>query len=292
MKIRFIINPVSGTGKQEGIDQLIKKHLTNFEFEIVYTKKKGDATQLSKKAVNDGIDAVVAVGGDGTVNECAKALINTNTALGIIPCGSGNGFAYHFGIKKNLEQAVIQLKYSNFRIIDSCSVNHIPFVNVSGIGFDAHIGNLFAYQKKRGFVNYLKLIINEISYKENNYTLEYEDKKRSVKAFLIAFANASQYGNDAHISPLSDISDGLIDFIIVKKFPKWKIPLILFMIARGKTHLSQYVEIIQTTKMKIESINCLTHLDGEPYTFNSPIIVKIHPKTLKIFTQNVSKKKK
>ena len=104
MKIRFIINPISGTGKQKGIENLIAKNLSNFDYTIVYTKESGSATEISRKAIEDKIDIVVAVGGDGTVNECAKAVIGTDTALGVIPCGSGNGFAYHIGMEKNIEQ--------------------------------------------------------------------------------------------------------------------------------------------------------------------------------------------
>ena len=109
MKIRFIINPISGTGKQKGKEAVIKKHLA-FSYDIVYTQKSGDATMLSQKAIKDRIDIVVAVGGDGTVNECAKALIGTNTALGVVPCGSGHGFAYHIGMEKEVKNAI--WKYS------------------------------------------------------------------------------------------------------------------------------------------------------------------------------------
>ena len=134
MKIRFIINPISGTGKQKGIEKLITKMLVNLDYDIVYTNESGNATKLSQKAIKDRIDIVVAVGGDGTVNECAKALIGTDTALGVVPCGSGNGFAYHIGMKKEVEQAVKQLNTCDIKMIDSCSANGIPFVNVSGIG--------------------------------------------------------------------------------------------------------------------------------------------------------------
>jgi diacylglycerol kinase family enzyme len=97
MKIRFIVNPISGTGKQRGIEEVIEEY-TDFEYDIVFTNKSGDATRLSQIAIDEKIDVVIAVGGDGTVNECAKAIIGSKTALGVIPCGSGNGFAFHFGI--------------------------------------------------------------------------------------------------------------------------------------------------------------------------------------------------
>jgi YegS/Rv2252/BmrU family lipid kinase len=286
MKIRFIINPISGTGKQKGIENLIAKNLSNFDYTIVYTKESGSATEISRKAIEDKIDIVVAVGGDGTVNECAKAVIGTDTALGVIPCGSGNGFAYHIGMEKNIEQSIKQLNNCNITSIDSCTANGIPFVNVSGIGFDAHIAHLFANLTNRGFSNYIKLIYKELKYKARNYTIDYDGKTEQVNAILISFANASQYGNNFQISPHAKTDDGLIDFVIVKDFPRWKIPALLLKIAKGKAHLSKYIRIIQTDKMSITTNEKVIHLDGEPYSLSSPIIIQIHPLTLKIFSPN------
>ena len=287
MRIRFIINPIAGTGKQTGIEDTIAKHLDNYN--IVYTQKNGDATRLSAEAVRDEIDAVIAVGGDGTVNECLIGLVNSDTALGVIPCGSGNGFAYHIGMGRTVEKAIIQLKDAKIDTIDSCTANGTPFVNVSGIGFDAHIANLFAGLKERGFIKYLKLILQELSYKPQEYILQYEGLDRKVKAYMISFANASQYGNDARISPMADVQDALLDFVIIKAFPKWKIPFFLLKVTRGKTHLSKYVEIIQSKYMKISTENTLLHLDGEPYKAENPIEIQLFPKSLKILMPNGKK---
>jgi len=287
MKIRFVINPISGTGKQKRIEEYITKYIENSE--IIYTEKAGDATSISKEAAKENIDAVVAVGGDGTVNECLKGLVNTNTALGVIPCGSGNGFAYHIGMDRTAEKAIIQLENAKIETIDSCTANGAPFVNVSGIGFDAHIANLFVGLKERGFINYVKLILKELSYKPQEYTLQYEGLYRKVKAYMISFANASQYGHDFRIAPNAQVNDGLLDFVIVKAFPKWKIPFFLLKVARGKTHLSKYVEIIQSKHMKISANNTLLHLDGEPYRAKNPVEIKLLPKSLKILIPNGEK---
>ena len=287
MKIRFIINPNSGTGKQKGIEKYINKYIKDFE--IIYTEKTGDATRLSKEAVNKKIETVIAVGGDGTVNECLKGLVNTNTVLGVIPCGSGNGFAYHIGMDSNIKKAVKQLNNTHVEIIDSCTANGVPFVNVSGIGFDAHIANLFLNLSERGFAKYVKLVINELSYKAKEYTISYDNIERKVKAYMIDFANASQYGNNARISPSADFKDGLIDFVIVKDFPKWKIPVIIYMLLTGKINLSKHVEIIQCNKMTIKTEETLLHLDGEPYKTVNPIIVSLIPKSLKILVPNGEK---
>ena len=287
MKIRFIINPISGTGKQKGIEKFISKHLENFE--IIHTQKAGDATRISKESANENIDIVIAVGGDGTVNECLKGLVNSNTALGVIPCGSGNGFAYHIGMDRNTEKSVKQLKNIRIENIDTCTANGFPFVNVSGIGFDAHIASLFVTLKERGFVKYAELILRELSYNANEYTICYNNIKRKVKAYMIDFANASQYGNNAKISPMADLKDGLIDFVIVKDFPKWKIPIFIFMLLTGKIHLSKYIEIIKCNKMTINAENTLIHLDGEPFNSSNPVEVAILPKSLKILMPNEKK---
>ena len=284
MKIRFIINPISGTGKQKGIEKYITKHLDNFD--VFYTQKSGDAVRISKEAVNKNIDAVIAVGGDGTMNECLKGLVKSNTALGVIPCGSGNGFAYHIGMERNIEKAVKQLKNTRIEVIDSCTANGVPFVNVSGIGFDAHIANLFLSLTKRGLANYVKLILRELRYKAKEYSINYNNIERKVTAYMIAFANGSQYGNDAKISPMADFQDGLLDFVILKEFPKWKIPFFLLKVATGKAHLSKYVEIIQCQKMTINAEDTLLNLDGEPFKASNPIEVTILPKSLKILMPN------
>ncbi|MDG2060186.1 MAG: diacylglycerol kinase family lipid kinase [Flavobacteriales bacterium] len=284
MKIRFIINPISGTGKQKDVEKYISKHLKNYE--IIHTKKTGDATRISKEAVNENIDAVIAVGGDGTINECLKGLVNTNTALGVIPCGSGNGFANHIGMDRTIEKAIKQLKDTRVDIIDSCTVNGSPFVNISGTGFDAHIANLFLTLTERGFVKYAKLVLRELSYNAKEYTISYNNIERKVKAYMINFANASQYGNNARISPMADFKDGLIDFVIVKDFPKWKIPIFIYMLLTSKIHLSKQVEIIQCQKMTIKAENTLIHLDGEPFKSSNTLEVTILPKSLKILMPN------
>ena len=288
MKIKFIVNPISGKGKQKDIENIIRENLNakKYEYSIQFTEKQGHAKELGKQAITDGYEGIIAVGGDGTVNEIASECIGENTVLGIIPAGSGNGFAYHLGINKNIKEAVLQLNNSKVKIVDSCTANSIPFVNVSGIGFDAHIANLFQNLEKRGFWNYLKLIFKEINYKAKEYTLNYDGKSKKVKAILISFANASQYGNNFRISPRSEVDDGLIDFVVVRDMPKRLIPQFLIKIANGKIENSKYVEIIQAKEMEILSDEKIIHLDGEPKTISKSVLVKNNPKTLKILIPN------
>jgi YegS/Rv2252/BmrU family lipid kinase len=288
MKIKFIVNPVSGKGKQKGIEDSIKKNLDSkkYEYSVRFTERQGHAKELCKQAITDGYEAVIAVGGDGTVNEIASECIGKNTVLGIIPTGSGNGFAYHLGMKKNIKESILQLNNATIKTVDSCTANSMPFVNISGIGFDAHIANLFQNLEKRGFWNYIKLIFKEINYKAKEYIINHNGKSRKIKAVMISFANASQYGNNFRISPRSELDDGLIDFVIVQDMPKRMIPQFLIKIANGKIENSKFVEIIQAKEMEIFSDEKIIHLDGEPKTISKSVIVKNNPKTLKILVPN------
>jgi len=288
MKIKFIVNPISGKGKQKGIEDSIKKNLDSkkYEYSVKFTERQGHAKELCKQAITDGYEAVIAVGGDGTVNEIASECIGKDTVLGIIPAGSGNGFAYHMGMKKNIKASILQLNNATIKIVDSCTANSMPFVNVSGIGFDAHIANLFQNLGKRGFWNYIKLIFKEINYKSKKYTINHNGKSRKIKAVMISFANSSQYGNNFHISPKSELDDGLIDFVIVKDMPKRMIPQFLIKVANGKIENSKFVEIIQAKEMEIFSNEKIIHLDGEPKKINKSVLIKNNPKTLKILIPN------
>ncbi|MBT3417923.1 MAG: diacylglycerol kinase family lipid kinase [Flavobacteriales bacterium] len=288
MKTKFIVNPISGTGKQKNINQLIDKFIDKekFEYDISFTERHLHAKEIAKQAVKDNYELLIAVGGDGTVNEISSELIGTDVSLGIIPTGSGNGFAFHFGIYKKIKNAILQINKSKVKIVDSCNANGIPFVNVSGIGFDAHIANLFTNKTERGFSNYIKLIYKELKYQAREYTIKYDGKTENINALLISFANATQYGNNFQISPNSKIDDGLIDFVILKDMPRWKVPQILLKIAKGKSHLSKYIRIIQSDKMTIISNENVIHLDGEPTKINGELTIKVNPKSLKIFAPN------
>ena len=185
-----------------------------------------------------------------------------------------------------MKESILQINNATIKIVDSCTANCMPFVNVSGIGFDAHIANLFQNLEKRGLWNYIKLIFKEINYKAEEYTINYNGKSRKIKAILLSFANASQYGNNFLISPRSELDDGLIDFVIVHDMPKRMIPQFLIKIANGKIENSKFVEIIQAKEMEIFSDEKIIHLDGEPKKINESVLIKNNPKTLKILIPN------
>ena len=288
MKTKIIINPISGGGKNKDIEDIINKYLDKqrFQYDIHITTHPLHAKEITKQAIKEDYEAIIGVGGDGTINEIASEVIGTNISIGIIPNGSGNGFAFHLGTKKNIKESVLQLNSSQERTIDTGIANGESFINVSGIGFDAYIAKLFSISIERGFLNYIKLIFKNLGYKAQDYTIEYNDQRRKINAILISFANASQYGNNFRISPDSKIDDGLIEFVIIKDMARWKVPMFLLKIARGEIKKSPFVEIIQAKSMEIRSNEKIIHLDGETKEIKKDVIINIHPKSLKVLMPN------
>jgi YegS/Rv2252/BmrU family lipid kinase len=284
-KICFIVNPISGVGRQKIIEKLIDQNLnrTLFEYEIVYTKAAKHATELAKQAVLDNFNIVVAVGGDGSVNETAKGLIGSNTAMAIMPAGSGNGLARHLKIPLNLKKAMKIINTAKETRIDSIQFNNETFINIAGVGFDAHIGWEFAKFGKRGLSSYLKIIMREFpKYKAQDFELTINEKVFHKKAFLISFANGSQWGNNAHIAPQADIADGVMDICILKDFSIFKIAPIAYKLLCKTIHQSAYLEIIKAKEVIVKQPGTIAHIDGEPIKIGNTISIKVNPLSLKI----------
>jgi diacylglycerol kinase (ATP) len=219
-QIIFIINPISGrtTG---GVDvpALLDQLLDNERFAptVIFTQYAGHATEIARQAAADGVPVVCAVGGDGTVNEIARGLMGTGTALAILPKGSGNGLARHLGIPMNLPLAITMLNSGQSSAIDSCTINDRPFFCTAGIGFDAHVSSVFAASTKRGLQTYVQMVLREFfNFKPQLAVLELNGLQLETNCFVVAFANASQYGNNAFIAPMADIRDGLLDVCLIR----------------------------------------------------------------------------
>lgn len=285
-RICFIINPISGVGRQSVVEDLIVQHLDSkdFETEVKYTKAAGHATELSREAAEQGMDAVIVVGGDGSVNEAALGLIHhKHCALGIIPTGSGNGLARHLGLPIDLTKAVQLLNHSKIRTIDTALMNDRLFVGTAGIGFDAHIGFKFAEFGTRGFSSYARLVLREFpTYGSRHYTLEIDGKQLELDAFVIAFANSSQYGNNAMVSPNSRLDDGILEVCILKDCPKWRIPEMLIRLFRGTLEASKYVEILPAKEIRLKQSDSTAHLDGEPVKLGQELHIQVQPASLKV----------
>ena len=220
-RIVFIVNPISGAQQKEVVLAQIVRAIdtTKYDYEIIKTAYAGHATQIAERAVSDGVDIVCAVGGDGTVNETAKALLHTNTALAIIPCGSGNGLARHLHIPIDPIRAAELIDEGRVQDIDYGMVDGKPFFCVCGVGFDAYISMKFADAGKRGAISYVENVLKSLKYSPREYELEIhnggEVRKVAYKAFLISCANASQYGNNAYIAPQASVRDGVMDVTVI-----------------------------------------------------------------------------
>ncbi|RNI27258.1 YegS/Rv2252/BmrU family lipid kinase [Rufibacter immobilis] len=218
-KVCFILNPKSGVKSSVSVPDLIAAHLDHSRWapEIIYTQYAGHAPQLAREAAAAGARLVVAVGGDGTVNEVARGLLGTSAALGILPKGSGNGLARHLGIPLALPQALALLNNPVFHRIDSCAINGHPFFCTAGIGFDGLVSSVFAKSTKRGLSSYVQLVVREFrTFQSEAATVSINGKSLSSDFFVVAFANASQYGNNAYIAPMANIQDGLMDVCLIR----------------------------------------------------------------------------
>lgn len=284
-KILFVINPKSGVGKQKKVELLIDKYLDKNVFlsEIVYTQYAGHAKEICEIRKNE-FEIICLVGGDGTINEGASSLINSNTALAIIPTGSGNGLARHLKISLKPEYAIKQLNNLNFKLIDACKINEQYFFNVAGIGFDGLIAHKFANFGKRGFSSYLKIVLKEFSrYKDQEYNLKIDGKAIISKAFMISLANSSQFGNNVIIAPKAFIDDGLLNVIVLRKFPILVAPLLALRLFTKSIHKSSFVTNYSCKKLEINcSEKILSHIDGEPSKIDFPVNIEVLHKVLKV----------
>ncbi|MEJ7556812.1 MAG: YegS/Rv2252/BmrU family lipid kinase [Pedobacter sp.] len=284
--ILFIINPISGGKNKLKLPLLIGKllDLSKFIPSYSFTEYAGHAAELAEEAANRNFDIIVAVGGDGTINEVASKVQKFNKILGIIPFGSGNGLARFLKIPLTPSSAVRVINNLHVITIDTGLFNGRGFFNMAGMGFDAYISSVFAEDKSRGLTGYLKLGLKEVlRYKAQTYDLIIDDKKYSFKAFLISIANSSQYGNNAYISPAASVTDGLLDICIVKEFSMMKLPVLAYEMLMAKTDRSKYVNIIKGREITIKRVDeGAVHIDGEPLFMGKDIKISIVPLSLNV----------
>ena len=286
--IVFIINPISGTHSKDEIPALIETRLDHerYDYEIQLTGYAGHATEIARNCVARGIDAVVAVGGDGTVNEVARALTHSETALGIIPCGSGNGLARHLCIPMDAKKAIDIINACNIELFDYGVINDLPFFCTCGMGFDAFISLKFAEAGKRGPITYVENVLKEgLKYKPETYQVESDDGAHRYKAFLIACANASQYGNNAYIAPGATMKDGQMDVIIMEPFDALEAPQIAADLFMKTLPNNSKIKTFRTRHLHIhrEEPGAI-HFDGDPIMTGTDVDVHIEPQGIHILT--------
>lgn len=288
--IAFIVNPISGTSDKTKISgsiySILDKEIFDY-IEIVLTEYRGHGTELSKRFSAEKFDVVVAVGGDGTVNEVGKALIHTDVSMGVISTGSGNGLARHLKIPMNFKKAIEQLNFSETIKMDYGLANGRPFFCTAGTGFDAYVSYKFADSKKRGMMGYLEqMVTGFLNYEPSHYRLTGKNIDFEGKAFVITFANASQWGYNAYIAPKASVQDGLLDVSIISNVPIIAIPSLAFELFTKTIDKGFLYNSLQTKEITLErDAPAPFHLDGDAYDEDKKIHIKIVPDGLNVFVK-------
>ena len=293
--IAFIINPVSGSKETQSakkkLPKLIMQVLDQEQWlpNIVFTERAGHATELAYQYARMGFDAVVAVGGDGTVNEVAKGLVkgDSKTALGILPMGSGNGFARHLNIPIKPQKALEMINHSEPISIDYGMANNKLFVSTCGTGFDALVADNFAGSNKRGFMTYLQNVLKEaFAYQPQNYHIVGDGLDVTHKAFLITFANANQWGYEALIAPKASIQDGKMDIMLMSSHALLGSASLALRLFAGSIDDSHFMDTIRAKEVTLERESAAPfHIDGDPVEMEKDIHIKIVPDGLKVLVE-------
>ena len=289
--IAFIINPISGTqqGGKKKLPKLIEKELDRSQWlpNMVFTEYAGHAKELARQYAVMGFDAVVAVGGDGTVNEVAQGLVGTSTALGILPMGSGNGFARHLHIPMSVARAIQMLNRSESIKCDYGLANERLFMCTCGTGFDAQIAYQFATSTKRGFKTYLENIFKDlVSYKPQSYRIKGDGIDVEHKAFLVTFANANQWGNDAFIAPQASVQDGEMDICMMSSSALLGAPGLALRLFTKSINSSLFMESVRAKDVVLtREDEAPFHLDGDPVKMPQEIRIRIVPEGINVLVE-------
>ena len=286
--IAFIVNPISGTKAKNRVGKLIREllDLQQFAPTVVVTEYAGHATQLAQQFAMQEYYAVVAVGGDGTVNEVASGLIGSNTALGIIPNGSGNGFARHLDISTRMNRAIEMLNSSEVINVDYGMVNDKPFFSTCGVGFDAVVAEKFS-DSERGLKGYVQTIFKDLfQYKPESYHLKGQDIDMTTTAFLVNFANASQWGYDAYIAPKASIQDGWLDVAVVSEFPMVAAAGLALSLFTKNIDEKLHMNTLRTKELTLtRESEGVAHIDGTPITMPAELHIRIVEDGLKVLVK-------
>ncbi len=285
-KIRFIINPRSGANRKRNLPVLIEKNLdySQWDAEICLTEFAGHATELAKEAVELGFSMVVACGGDGSVNEISSQLIGTQTVLGVVPSGSGNGFAGHLGIGRDLVGAIQLLNHGKVMRVDTCGMNGQHFVNLAGIGFDGVVSKRLHDSHIRGFWAYFRYSLEEAwAYQMQALDIQLDGKSISRTCLLVEIANAPIYGYGFSIVPHANLKDGLLEVLIIKSAPKWRYLLESWRFLNHSFHKSSLAESYTCREIVVtpKTPTCY-HLDGEGYELRGEARFSITPNSLRV----------
>jgi YegS/Rv2252/BmrU family lipid kinase len=294
VRISVVINPVAGV-RGGSLDRARRRAEQAFDLitaeggepEILITERHGHARELARGAVERGSRLVIAWGGDGTVNEVAAGLAFTDVALGIIPAGSGNGLARMLAMPADPRAALPRLMHGRDQPIDVGEANGHLFVNVAGVGFDAHVAGCFARlgRARRGFLKYAAIVLTELGrYRPQSYMLELDAEAANCDAaFLLSFANGRQWGNGAVIAPQARLDDGLLDAVLVRTDSRASVLRAIPKLFAGTIERVRGVTIRRVRAARVSSDRPLVmHVDGEAVECGDTLTVQVHPSVLRL----------
>jgi diacylglycerol kinase (ATP) len=287
IKTRFIFNPRSGHNAKnphllERARAFIRERALNAD--VVLTERPRHATELARRAVDEGCGLVVAIGGDGTLNEVAAGLVGTDAVFGLIPCGSGNGLGRHLGIPGPGKGAFRNLIEGQARQIDTGEVNGLPFFNAMGFGFDAEIADRFNHLTQRGLSAYIRTTLTTLChYRAQTCYIHQGDTAVKSPAFLLSIANSDQYGNDCFIAPGAQVDDGLLDLTVIKCATLFNVAPLVVRLFLKKIDGSPSVTRLRSARFVIERPAAgLIHTDGETHQTDATLEITVRPRSLRI----------
>lgn len=287
MRALFIINPASGKRADfSALESAIARRCARagISASVVRCLRKEDLDPILEHAARERVDAIFAVGGDGTVHEVGARLIGSDLALGILPIGSGNGLARHLGISMDPIRALDEIATARVETIDTATADGRPFLGISGLGFDAEVAHRFGLAGTRGIETYAREALTLVgSYRARPYSILISGQTIERTALFIAVANSSQYGNEARIAPAASLCDGLLDVCIVEEPPLLAVPILLRELFLGKVRDGAGVEIHRAASVTIERQDPgAAHLDGEPLELPARVDYQVRPRSLRV----------
>ena len=283
--ILFIINPNSGTQKSDSIINQIKK--SGHRIDYILTRSLEDFNQLWENKVND-YKVIVICGGDGSVNCTLKHLVaNEHLVLAVLPNGSGNGFARELGFTNDVEHLISNMLRGDVREVDLAKINDDYSINVAGLGFDSHVASLFDGSKFRGLKKYILCTLKGLfSYKPIAVELFLGQVKLTGKFWGVYLANTRQFGNNAIIAPEAKYDDGLLELVLMKKYPLILSPILVYKMFTGKLKNSKYMTYLRANELTIKSDSKTYHVDGEPRQMTEDLNISLERKRIKVIKMN------
>lgn len=287
-KVMFIINPISGVYKKKSVPEKIARHIdyVQYDYTIRFTQYAGHASLIAQQAVEEGYHICVAVGGDGSINEVAQSLVNTKTALGVIPYGSGNGFATHLKIPaRDVEGAINVLNTGKIGKIDMVKSNLRYFISNAGFGIDSSVARRFHHHTIRGLASYAWAMVKELLFYFQPFPakVQIDDITIEREFFLFTAFNANQYGYDYAVFPFTSLKDGIMDVIVLNRFPLYKLFYIVGCLMMKRADLIKEAESYRAKKIHIYGNKKMIYqFDGDSVISHEDVTFEIMPQCIDV----------